>query len=124
VEVIVDFIDENRDELGLEHVLRGEVPGTLGQGTARRGADPAVVAIWEANFRVYGVLKLWKATRRAGHDVGRDQVARLMGRAGIEGLCRGKKRKTTKADPVAERHPDLVKRAFAPSARTPCGCRI
>ena len=55
--------------------------------------------------------KLWKAARRAGHDVGRDQVARLMSRAGIEGLRRGKKRKTTKADP-AERHPDLVKRVF------------
>ena len=44
-----------------------------------------------------------------------------MGLAGIEGLRRGKKRKTTKSDPAAERHPDLVKRVFVPSARTPCG---
>ncbi len=36
-----------------------------------------------------------------------------MGLAGIEGLRRGKKRKTTKADPAAERHPDLVKRVFS-----------
>ena len=36
-----------------------------------------------------------------------------MGLAGIEGLRRGKKRKTTKADPSAERHPDLVKRVFS-----------
>jgi putative transposase len=74
---------------------------------------PLLVGIWEANFRVYGVRKLWKAARRAGHEVGRDQVARLMGLAGIEGLRRGKKRKTTKADPSAERHPDLVKRVFS-----------
>ncbi len=73
----------------------------------------ALVQLWSENFRVYGVRKLWKAARRAGHDVGRDQVARLMGLAGIEGLRRGKKRKTTKADPAAERHPDLVKRVFS-----------
>jgi putative transposase len=85
------------------------------EARARRDAAliPALVAIWEANFRVYGARKLWKAARRAGHDVGRDQVARLMGLAGIEGLRRGKKRKTTKADPSAERHPDLVKRVFS-----------
>ncbi|MDN4516395.1 hypothetical protein QYF68_00960, partial [Mycolicibacterium austroafricanum] len=39
--------------------------------------------------------------RRAGHDVGRDQVARLMRAAGIEGVCRGKRVRTTKADPGA-----------------------
>ena len=37
------------------------------------------------NYRVYGARKLWKAARRAGLDVGRDQVARLMRAAGIEG---------------------------------------
>ena len=73
---------------------------------------PALVAIWSANYRVYGVRKLWRAAQRAGHDIGRDQVARLMDLAGIEGLRRGKKRRTTKADPAAARHPDLVERAF------------
>jgi putative transposase len=34
--------------------------------------------LWEDNYRVYGARKLWKAARRAGHDIGRDQVARLM----------------------------------------------
>lgn len=42
---------------------------------------PALRALWEANYRVYGARKLWKAARRAGHDVGRDQVARLMRRS-------------------------------------------
>ena len=46
---------------------------------------PALVALWEDNYRVYGARKLWKAARRAGHDVDRDQVARLMRAAGIHG---------------------------------------
>jgi putative transposase len=124
VEVIVDFIDANRDELGVEPICRDlqVAPSTYYAAksrplSARAVRDamliPLLVSIWEANFRVYGVRKLWKAARRAGHDVGRDQVARLMGRAGIEGLRRGKKHKTTKSDPAAERHPDLVKRVFS-----------
>ena len=124
MEVIVDFIDANRDELGVEPICRDlqVAPSTYYAVksrplSARAVRDamliPLLVAIWEANFRVYGVRKLWKAARRAGHDVGRDQVARLMGRAGIEGLRRGKKRKTTKSDPAAERHPDLVQRVFS-----------
>jgi len=85
---------------------------------AQRDAElgPALAALWEDNYRVYGVRKLWKAARRAGHHVGRDQVARLMRAAGIEGARRGKRVRTTKADPGAARHPDLVKRKFTASA--------
>ena len=36
---------------------------------------PALRELWEDNYRVYGARKLWKAARRAGHDVGRDQVS-------------------------------------------------
>ena len=39
---------------------------------------PALVQLWKDNYCVYGAHKLWKTARRAGHDVGRDQVARLM----------------------------------------------
>lgn len=39
---------------------------------------PVVRQLWEDNYRVYGAQKVWKAARRTGHDVGRDQVARLM----------------------------------------------
>lgn len=46
---------------------------------------PVLRALWEDNYRVYGARKLWKTARRAGHDVGRDQVARLMRAAGICG---------------------------------------
>ena len=43
---------------------------------------PALVQLWKDNYCVYGAHKLWKTARRAGHDVGRDQVARLMRAAG------------------------------------------
>lgn len=82
---------------------------------ARRDAvlGPALQKLWEDNYRVYGAVKLWKAARRAGHDVGRDQVARLMRSLGIEGVRRRKRVKTTTADPAAARHPDLVGRKFS-----------
>ncbi len=81
---------------------------------AQRDAElgPALVKLWEDNYRVYGARKLWKAAGRAGHDAGRDQVARLMRDAGICGARRGKQVKTTKPDSSAARHPDLVKRKF------------
>jgi putative transposase len=81
---------------------------------ARRDAVmiPVVRQLWEDNYRVYGARKLWKAARRAGHDVGRDQVARLMRTSGIEGVCRTRRTRTTRPEPGAPRHPDLVKRDF------------
>jgi len=54
-----------------------------------------------------------KALRREGVTVGRDQVGRLMAALGIQGLVRGKAKRTTKADPSAVRAPDLVKRDFS-----------
>ena len=77
---------------------------------------PALRQLWTENYSVYGARKLWKAARRAGHDVGRDQVARLMRAAGIEGVRRGKRVRTTKPDLTAARHPDLVKRNFTATA--------
>lgn len=52
------------------------------------------------------------------HDirVGRKRVARLMKKARIVGVMRGKKWRTTIADPAAPPAPDLVDRAFTASA--------
>lgn len=71
--------------------------------------------LWEDNYRVYGVRKLWKAARRAGHDVGRDQVARLMHAEPVAGAVRTKRVRTTRPAEGAPRHPDLVKRDFTAS---------
>ena len=73
---------------------------------------PKIEALWENNYSVYGRRKLAKAARRAGLDVGRDQVARLMRIHGLRGATRAKKRFSTHADPTAVRAPDLVKRNF------------
>jgi len=77
---------------------------------------PVLVALWVHNYSVYGRRKLTKAARKAGHELGRDQVARLMRKAGIRGASRAKKRFTTHADPAAVRAPDLLHRDFTATA--------
>jgi putative transposase len=73
----------------------------------------ALVDLHRANWGVYGARKLWHAARRAGLEVGRDQVSRLMRLAGIAGAVRGRHRTTTtRRDETAARHPDLVKRGW------------
>ena len=73
----------------------------------------ALVTLWQQNWGVYGVRKLWHAARRAGIEVGRDQVGRLMAIAGIRGVVRGRHRTvTTRRDQAAARHPDLVHRGW------------
>ncbi len=121
----MSFIDENRDELGVEPICRAlqMAPSTYyaqkhrdahPSERARRDAVliPILVALWVANRKVYGAHKLWKAARRAGHDVGRDQVARLMRTAGITGVTRRRRVFTTRWNPEALRAPDLVNRNF------------
>lgn len=77
-----------------------------------------IVDLYRKNKRVYGVRKLWKAAGRAGLRLGRDQVARLMRIAGIQGVRRGQHRaRTTTCDDRAPRHPDLVKRGWSSPTR-------
>jgi putative transposase len=125
---MVTYIDEHRDVFGVEpicNVLSEHgcmiAPSTYYAAKARprsaralRHAQmmPILMALWIANYRVYGAHKLWKAARRAGHTIGRDQVAHLMCELGIHGVRRGRKRFTTRADPTAARPADLVKRNF------------
>ena len=88
--------------------------------SARRARDEelkAVIAeVWDENFKVYGVRKMWKALRRRGEAVGRDQVARLMRELGLSGVVRGKAKRTTTSDDTGERPADLVDRDFNPPA--------
>ena len=73
----------------------------------------AIVNIYRHNKCVYGVRKMWHAARRAGLQLGRDQVGRLMRIAGIQGVRRGAHHTvTTIRDERAPRHPDLVKRGW------------
>ena len=123
---MVDYIDQHRQEFGVEPICKvmQMAPSTY-YAAKHRHVEPSaravrdavmlqiVLTLWMANRKVYGAHKLWKAARRAGHDIGRDQVARLMRELGIEGVSRRRKRIfTTIADPDATRAPDLVKRQF------------
>ena len=120
----VEFIDVNRDEFGVEPICRvlQIAPSTYYAAKKRVIAPSAravrdvvlmqtLMVLWVANRKVYGAHKLWKAARRAGHDIGRDQVARLMRAMQIEGISRQRKRVfTTRQDPDATRAADLVNR--------------
>lgn len=75
-----------------------------------------LVGLWEANYRVYGARKLWKAARRAGNQIGRDQGVRLMRAAGICGATRRRRLRTTRPDPEAARPADLVCRDITAEA--------
>jgi putative transposase len=121
--VTVEFIDANRDEFGVEPICRvlQVAPSTYytakrRQPSARAVRDAVMIQVlmvlWVANRKVYGAHKLWKAAHRAGHDIGRDQVARLMRAMEICGVSRRRKVFTTRPDPDALRAPDLVNRNF------------
>ena len=123
----VTFIDRERGEFGVEPIcdVLQVAPSTY-YAARRRGPSarairdavmiPALVGIWTAHRKVYGAHKLWKAAQRAGHDIGRDQVARLMRSAGIEGVRRRRRLvRTTRPDTGVPRPADLVQRHFAAS---------
>ena len=125
--MIVEFIDANREEFGVERVCAAlqVAPSTYWSAkrrppSARAVRDakmmPLLLALWQANYSVYGARKLWIAARRAGHGIGRDQVARLMRLPDIRGVKRQKQVRTTRADPAAARPGDLVERDFAADA--------
>jgi putative transposase len=127
--MIVDYIDSHRESFGVEPVcaVLAEAGIAIAPSTYyARSKAPLTDAyladaylanqlrsLWQDNWGVYGARKLWHAARRAGHHLGRDQVARVMKIAGISGVLRGKHRTiTTRRDDAAPRHPDLVKRGW------------
>jgi putative transposase len=122
--VIVDYVDRHRSQFGVEPIctVLQVAPSTYYAAKSRPPSTRqlrdavvkvAMVAIWQANYSVYGARKLWKAMQRAGHTLGRDQVARLMREQGLRGIRRGAKVFTTRPDSSASRAADLVKRDFS-----------
>ena len=71
-----------------------------------------LMVLWVTNRKVYGAHKLWKAAHRAGHDIGRDQVARLMRELDIRRRQPAPQGVHHPPDPDAVRAPDLVNRNF------------
>jgi putative transposase len=121
------FIDEHRARFGVEPICRtlgvsasAYYQRATGTRSQRAVQDERLLAeieqVHERNYGAYGYRKTWLALKRAGHEVGRDHVKRLMRAHGIQGAKRrGRPWRTTTPDPAAHRPPDLVARDFSAS---------
>jgi transposase InsO family protein len=132
---MIRFIDENRGRFGVEAICRVLATTERGFITSRgyraakrrapsarsvrdRGLITLVADLHAANYSVYGQRKMVALLARHGHQMGRDQVARLMRAAGVRGASRSRTTYTTRVDPHGPRPTDLVKRQFtAPAPR-------
>jgi hypothetical protein len=129
---MIAFVDDHREVHGVEPICKvlPIAPSTYYARLAKR-ADPSRISdrakrdaelrieverVFDANFRVYGVRKVWRQMRREGFDVARCTVARLMKEMGIEGIVRGKKVRTTIPDKSAPCPLDRVNRQFCAPA--------
>jgi putative transposase len=125
---MIAFIDDHRQAHGVEpickvlpialstyhaHVAKRVDPSRLSARDRRDAAlKEEVRRVFEANFRVYGVRKVWRQLQREGFDVARCTVARLMRAMGLEGVIRGKPIRTTVSDKAAPCPLDHVNRHF------------
>jgi putative transposase len=135
--VIVRFINENKDSRVCEGLRWGVesicavltehgvkiAPSTYYETVARRPGrrqlrdedlKPQMRRVHEQNFAVYGARKVWLQLNREGIPVARCTVERLMALMGLVGARRGVVKRTTIADPSAERAHDLALRNFRP----------
>ncbi|GAA0774580.1 hypothetical protein GCM10009077_10550 [Roseibium denhamense] len=125
---MISFIDEHRPVFGVEPICRvlPIAPSTYYENIAKRedvdrlsvrahrdiALKIEIRGVFEENFRVYGVRKVWRQLQREGFDVARCTVARLMRAMGLQGIIRGKPVKTTFADKSAPSPLDRVNRQF------------
>jgi len=122
------FIDDHRAVHGVEPICRvlPIAPSTY-RAHAARLADPSRMSarekrdaelrpeihrVWEENFKVYGVRKLWRQLNREGVEVAKCTVSRLMSGMGLAGAVRGKPVKTTLSNPATPCPEDRVNRQF------------
>jgi putative transposase len=122
------FVDEHRGRFGVEPIcttLGVSVSAYYERASGRRSAraleDERLLCrireLHAANYYAYGYRRMWLTLRRAGEQVGRGRVQRLMQRHAIQGAKRrGKPWRTSKPDPQAARRPDLVQRDFGVDA--------
>ena len=122
------FIDMHRDQFGVEPICEtldvsasAYYQRATGERSARGVEDERLTGrireVHDANYECYGYRRVHAQLVREGERAGRDQVARLMASAGITGAKRrGKRWRTTIADPQAQRACDLVCRDFTAPA--------
>jgi putative transposase len=131
MEAIISFVDAYRDEHGVEPICKvlPIAPSTYHDHAAKRrdpsklsarakrdaAAKPEVQRVFDENFQVYGVRKVWRQMQREGHGLARCTVARLMRGLGLKGVIRGSKVRTTISDKAAPCPLDHVNRQFCSS---------
>jgi putative transposase len=125
---MIAFIDDHRAAYGVEPICRvlPIAPSTYHAHAAQR-ADPgkasararrdawlriAIRRVFEANFGVYGVRKVWRQLSREGMSVARCTVVRLMRQMALRGVVCGKETRTTVADKATPSPMDRVNRQF------------
>lgn len=125
---MISFIDEHRAMLGVEPICRllPIAPSTYYEFVAKRmdvdrlsarerndiAMKVEIRRVFNENFQVYGVRKVWRQLQREGFDIARCTVARLMRMMGLHGIIRGKPIKTTVSDKSAPCPLDRVNRQF------------
>jgi putative transposase len=119
------YVDEHRGRFGVEPICRtlgvsvsAYYQRASGERSQRALEDERLLQrireLHDVNYYAYGYRRMWKALLRAGEQVPRCRVQRLMRAAGIQGAKRrGKRWRTTRPDPLALRRPDLVQRDFS-----------
>jgi putative transposase len=124
---MVRFIGAHRERWGVEPIctVLQVAPSTYYAAvnrprSARRQRDEQlkieIGRVHRDNFGAYGIEKVWQQLNREGTQVGRDRVARLMEELDLEGIVRGKRKRTTFPDELSPRPADLVERNFSAEA--------
>lgn len=117
---MISFIDENRGVLGVEPIRRllPIAPSTyyeviakrndVDRLSAREGNDIAMKVeirrVFNENFQVYSVRKVWRQLLREGYDIARCIVARLMKATGLQGIIRGSRSERRSATRALHAH--------------------
>jgi putative transposase len=128
----VTFIASHKHQFGVEPICRVlsqhgwaiarstyyDAASRAPSARARRDGElkDLIAKVHKDNYGVYGARKVWLTLNREGTPVARCTVARLMRELGLQGARRGRKIRTTVADPAAARPADLVRRQFSPPA--------
>ena len=121
---MIAYIDQHKARFGVEPICRylPIAPSTYYEvkarpPSARRLRDTElkveIARVHAANFGVYGARKVWHQLNREGIRVARCTVQRLMGELGLQGVRRGRFKRTTTPDEQAVRPADLVMRDFS-----------
>lgn len=117
------MINHLRDDFGVEPVCReldlsvsAYNPRRRRPKSARRLRDERLLikirAVHAASGGTYGARRIHRQLRREGVTAARCTIERLLREDGLEGVIRGRRRRTTVPEPTAPRPPDLVNRIF------------